>query len=378
MLRAPPSLPDDGLLVDSMPCGLLVTASDGTILRANLTFCRWLGLVREDVVSNAKLQDFLTMGARMFFHTHWGPLLEMQGSIAEIKFEVRAADGRTLPMLFNVIRRMSDGGVYDQVSAVIALERNKYETELLAARKRADEMASLEHDKLQFAEQMIGIVSHDLRNPLAVILSAGTVLSRLEAHADHAKQQRLLSSIVQAVKRAQRLVDDLLDFTSARVGPGLPVRIRTLDLHRVVLRAVDELSVAFPGRVVACCQDDSGAAADADRLAQLIGNLVSNALTYGDPNGVVTVSAGVRGGFASLSVHNTGLPISLDLIDRLFEPMVQGVTEGGSRRSVGLGLYIVQAIAKAHGGTVVVSSTVQTGTTFTVKFPADGASAPAV
>ena len=140
--KPPQQLPTTEQLFEDMPCGLLVTAADGTILRVNGTFCRWVGLSAEALVGRKRLQELLTMGARIFHQTHWLPMLQMQGSISEVKFDVKGASGKPLPMILNVQRRTTETGVYDQISAFIAEDRNKYERELLAARKRATRSSS--------------------------------------------------------------------------------------------------------------------------------------------------------------------------------------------------------------------------------------------
>ena len=218
---------------------------------------------------------------------------------------------------------------------------------------------------------MIGIVSHDLRNPLSVVMLATHVLATRSDQLDE-KSNRMLANITRAGERAQRLIDDLLDFTVARLGKGLTVSVRPVDLNEIADRAVEELGLAYPGRSLRHVPSGQGrVSADAHRLNQLLGNLVSNAMAYGDPAGVVTVSSGVVAGVARLSVHNTGPVIPPAMLAAMFEPMVRGDADGSATRSVGLGLFIVRAIAAAHGGDMSVASSEQVGTTFSLAFPAE-------
>jgi sigma-B regulation protein RsbU (phosphoserine phosphatase) len=231
-----------------------------------------------------------------------------------------------------------------------------------ATRQRA-----LAEDRALFAEQMVGIVSHDLRNPLSAILMGAKILSKTEK-TPH--KVRVLGHVTNSATRAQRLIEELLDFTQTRVGGGLPVAAKTLDLHALVATIVAELALAFPERhIVHRPAGDGDVIADPDRVAQLLGNLVGNAMAYGTPKGTVTVRSIVNEDCASVSVHNTGTAIPADRIDALFEPMVRGVPEASSARSVGLGLFIVKAIATAHGGDVQVVSSPASGTEFTFFFP---------
>ncbi len=138
-----------------------------------------------------------------------------------------------------------------------------------------------------FAEQMMGIVSHDLRNPLAAIRMSLMLLERAPLEPRH---RLAVGRIGRSLDRAHRLIGDLLDFTSARIGAGIAVRKAPIDLHAVVAEAVGELRLAFDGRALVHQAVGEGACeADADRLAQLLGNLVANAMTYGAADGTVSV-----------------------------------------------------------------------------------------
>ena len=201
------------------------TDARGVFLRVNKPFCAWVGYGKADLVGKKRLQELLTMGARIFHQTHWAPLLEMQGSISELKLDVRHRDGSSVPMVLNVVRHGHGPGHTQEVAAFVAHDRDKYEQELLSARKRLEtHVAEVERlqaetkDRALFAEQMIGIVSHDLRNPLSAVHTGIQVLSRTTPSDN---QTRVLSRMAQSVDRANRLVSDLLDFTAARVGKAL-------------------------------------------------------------------------------------------------------------------------------------------------------------
>ena len=497
-------LPDADILYDEAACGLLLTAADGTIRRVNATFCRWIGHDAEALVGQRKLQDLLTMGGRIFHQTHWLPLLQLQGSVAEVKLELRHQDGRALPMLVNAIRReLPSGVVVHELALLVTIDRHKYERELVLARRQADESLAKERaarraivlaearlrlaldsaglfvwevdvntgerryedqvarllghaaprpvdhaelaaaidgtdrereartfaeavdaarseyqctyrlngvdgrqrmvsstgrgvfdaagaplrfvgvlqdvtesvrlrataeDRALLAEQMIGIVSHDLRNPLSAIKMSAVLLGRGTLDGG---QRAVLGRIVGAVNRARRLVADLLDFTLSRVGRGLSVALQPIDLHAVVAGAVDELAVVFDGRILRHERIGDGLCmADAHRLTQLLGNLVANAMAYGAAGRPVRVISRIDDRTASLMVHNEGVPIPPALLPQLFEPMTRGDSiADNSQRSVGLGLYIVRQIAHAHAGEVSVESTARHGTTFSLTMP---------
>jgi sigma-B regulation protein RsbU (phosphoserine phosphatase) len=220
-------------------------------------------------------------------------------------------------------------------------------------------------DRAIFAEQMVGIVSHDLRNPLSAILMGVQLLARVE----NERRTRVLGHVRDSAERAQRLIVDLLDFTQSRIGKGLSVKLDEIDLHEVAAHAIDELLLSFPNRQITHVARGEGyCVADADRLAQLIGNLVSNAATYGLPGTPIIVRTEIDGADATLSIENQGNPIPAEMIATLFEPMVRGVAGGNSTRSVGLGLFIVNEIAKSHGGQMELISSVEEGTRFVMRF----------
>ena len=371
---------------DDVPCGLLTTAANGTIVRANRTFCAWLGVGCDDIVDKKRLQDLLTVGCKIFHQTHWLPLLQIQGSVGEVQLDLVHGDGHTLAMLVNAVRCERDGQTFHEIALFVATDRKKYERDLLLARRRAEELLEserkaqetsamalrkLEQDAQQravLAEQLVGIVSHDLRTPLnAVVLGAGMLASG-ELTPVHA---RIVNRVMSAANRATRLIADLLDFTQARLGGGLPITPAPLDLHALVAECVDELRVVWAGRMLEHVSSGAGLiGADADRLAQIVTNLVSNAMTYGIPDRPITIRSSTDEQSFSIAVRNFGPTIPAELLPHIFEPLRRGEQQVklGSR-SVGLGLYIVQQIALAHGGTVQIDSMVETGTTFTVTAP---------
>ena len=376
-------VPDAEVLYQHAPCALLLTNDKGLILKVNQIFCRWLGYTPDQLVGVRKLQELLTVGGRIFYQTHWMPLLVMQRSIAEVKLDFLTAEGKVLPMVLNAGRREHEGHVFDEISAFIVAERIRFEQELLQAKRQAEDalhrhvvlerevnrQRELAVDRALFAEQMIGIVSHDLRNPLQVVSMAAQYLRSLDMSD---RQHTMLSHITDATARSQRLINDLLDFTQARIGQGLAVNRAPVQLERTIASAVESLRLVYPHREILFSASDQAlfCQADADRLTQLLGNLVSNAMTYGDGISPVSVRVAAAQGTVEIAVHNLGDPIDEAQLGSIFSPMTRGSEIGREVRSVGLGLFIVSEIAKAHGGGVEVVSSAEAGTTFTARFPA--------
>jgi sigma-B regulation protein RsbU (phosphoserine phosphatase) len=376
-----PPLPGADRLYDDAPCGLLLAAADGTVLEINTTLCRWLGYGKDDLVGRKRFQDLLTMGGRIFWQTHLQPLLRIQASVAEVKLELRRKDASGFPAMVNIAERDTAGRALLHIGVFVAEDRHKYERELVLQRQRAEELAAQHardqqelsaaraqaEDRALFAEQLVGMVSHDIRNPLSVIHMSALLLER---GATPEQQKAVVARVGRAVERVQHLVADLLDFTQARLGSGLSMRKTEVDLHQVVADSIAELAIAFPQCRLEHQRSGPGdCIADPHRVSQAVGNLVANAANHGDAARPITVRSVGGGPRVQVSVHNHGRPIPPDLMQRLFEPMVRGEA-GAPAKGVGLGLYIVRAIARGHGGQVQVASDAEAGTTFTLEWPA--------
>ncbi|QSQ22508.1 HAMP domain-containing histidine kinase [Pyxidicoccus parkwayensis] len=180
-----------------------------------------------------------------------------------------------------------------------------------------------------------------------------------------------IDRIRNATGRADRMIGDLLDFTQARLGGGIPIHRKPADLNELVRVVVEEVRLANPGRRIDVTTVGSGAGEwDTDRLAQVVTNLLSNALRYGAEDAPVRVETRAEDGVLELNVHNAGEPIHPDVLPILFQPMKRGTgREQATTRGLGLGLYIVDRIVHAHEGTVTVKSSAEEGTTFSVRIP---------
>jgi signal transduction histidine kinase len=216
----------------------------------------------------------------------------------------------------------------------------------------------------RFREEFIGVVGHDLRNPLSAITTAAHLLmkrARLEP-ADTVLAQRVLGS----ADRMSRMIDDLMDFARGRLGGGIPLRRALVDLHALCRDVVEEAQTAH-GRVIHLEQHGRPCGYwDADRLAQLVSNLVGNAVQHSGRDTAVRVMAKADDGDAVVSVNNVG-SIPEPQLARIFEPFRRG--ERPRSEGLGLGLYIVERIVEAHGGSIGVASTAAGGTTFEVRLP---------
>ena len=280
------------------------------------------------------------------------------------------------------VRVRKGGARYDAEVTLRALADNEgvhrgfvKVTRDISVRKRAE--AEL-RKRAEFEQQLIGIVSHDLRTPLSAITLATALLLRSELLSE--RHTATLGRILSSSERALRLISSLLDFSQARIGGGFVLHYTPVDLREYVRLLVEEVRVTHPGQDIQLeFSGDGRGEWDSDRLAQLLTNLLNNALEHGLEDEPVSLRVSGEPDAVVFTIHNRGTSIPPDAMPHLFEPMRRGA--GASRsakiKSVGLGLYIVQQIVLAHHGTIEVRSSEAEGTTFTVRLPRHPADARA-
>jgi signal transduction histidine kinase len=227
---------------------------------------------------------------------------------------------------------------------------------------------AIERKRLQDVEQMlVGVVSHDLRGPLQTIVLGCDMLLGEQPGSRHA------AVIRRAALRATTLVNDLLDATRARLAGVLPIEMSDLDLVTVIEQVVEDARLAHPRRSIELALELGervSARGDGKRIAQVVQNLLGNALQHSPPASAVRVSLTRRPQWFELVIHNHGAPIPEALRQHMFEPLERASGDRDAQHSIGLGLYIVSEIVRAHGGVIQVDSDGQRGTTFSVRLPA--------
>jgi signal transduction histidine kinase len=249
-------------------------------------------------------------------------------------------------------------------------------SELIAFQLQAQQRLKVAEDDLltereasELREQFIAVLGHDLRNPLAAIMAGTRVLQKLPVQ-DAALP--VVAMMHRSVKRMTELIDMVLDFARARLGSGLGLELQASgSLEPVLQQVADELQAASPDRVIELQMDLSEPVhCDPGRIGQLASNLISNALTHGATGVPVRIAAFTSLGMLELTVANGGEPIQPALFGKLFMPFVRA-TVRSNQQGLGLGLYIAQEIARAHGGTISVTSN-ERETRFTFRMPCRG------
>ena len=216
-----------------------------------------------------------------------------------------------------------------------------------------------------FRDQTIGVLSHDLRTPLGAIMTGAAMLSAPEDNPE--RRARVTSRILRSAERMQRMIADLLDFTRTRLGGAIPLRRQPANLRQICTEVIAELREAHRAADVRLeAAGNLTGEWDPDRLAQVVSNLVANAIQHGDGTRIA-VTAHDEGAAVTLAVRNGGAPIPADALSGVFEPLTRAGLD--TNHSIGLGLFIARAIVAGHGGHITVASSQQTGTIFTVRLP---------
>jgi signal transduction histidine kinase len=224
-------------------------------------------------------------------------------------------------------------------------------------------------------ELFLGMLGHDLRNPLAAISGLAELqmrANRPERYAAFAKQISISAG------RMSHMITDLMELTRVRLGTGIIVNRSSADLCEICRNVIEETQAVYPGREFHLdCADALTGEWDAARMSQVVSNLLGNAIQHGAATSAVTLSGKRDGRLVEIAVHNVGTPIPVDALPRLFDCLFQGQASGKAdddqSTSLGLGLYIAKEIVVAHGGTISVASSEADGTTFTARLPSAAA-----
>lgn len=361
-------------LFDDAPCGYLVLDGRGRITITNRTLRSWLDLEGGDLVGK-RLIDLLPVAGRMFYETHFAPLLRMQGHFHEVALDFVRRDGTRLPVLANANQKIGDNNevVETRIAVFQATSRRKYERELFDAHQTA-KAARKEVEQLNLAltktgllrDEFIAVMGHDLRNPLASVKSGLRMLSQESLSERGVEIVRLIEG---SADRMNGLIGDVLDLARGRLGGGLALaRKEELELQPVLEQVVAELESARGRKIDVLIDLPEPAMVDSARIAQLVSNLLGNALTHGSPDVPIGLTVGIEQGFLTIAVSNGGEAIPPETMERLFQPFFRGGEPGGRQDGLGLGLHIASEIAKAHGGTLTVTSSPHL-TTFEFRMP---------
>jgi PAS domain S-box-containing protein len=406
--KVPVELDDLLDLFENAPCGYISASRDGRIGRANKTLASWLGTSPEKIVGR-RFIEFLTIPGKIYFETHFAPLIAMQGVFSEVALDMVKADGGRLPTLVNAVaRRDQNGGVeFIRITIFNASDRRRYEQELLearaAARRAAEELkelnATLEErialavqektaaesalhqaQKIEALGHLTGGVAHDFNNMLAVVMGGLNMAQRRIARGNIEDVPKLLAAAMDGATRAATLTQRLLAFSRQQ-----PLSPEPVDANKLVANMAEILNSTL-GEIID--KETVLAAglwrtkADANQLENAVLNLAVNARDAMPEGGKLTIETAnthiddayaaqndmAPGQYVMIAVTDTGTGMPPEIIKKAIDPFFTTKPVG---KGTGLGLSQVFGFAKQSGGHFKIYSEVGQGTTMKIYLPRD-------
>jgi PAS domain S-box-containing protein len=363
-------------LAETAQVGIFVVAQDDTIVFANPPVEKIFGYKASELIGRPlmtlippELRRSHRAGVERYSSTG-----ERRLSWEGVELPGLARDGREIPLEITMGEFVRDGRRYFTAIARDITERRKSEqerAELLLREREARERAEA---AIRTREEVLAIVSHDLRNPLNTIAMGSAALS--DYASDEASRAKYIQMIRRAINRMNRLIEDLLDVVRLEGGQRLSLEPTPLELAPLIAELCESFKAQGKpnDQAVECdCEADlPPVIADRDRVAQVLTNLAGNALKFTPEGGRVEIRAVRSDGFVQVSVADTGPGISAEDLPRIFDPYWQAGRT--ARLGAGLGLTIAKGIVEAHGGRIEVASRPGEGTTFTFTLPITGPS----
>lgn len=350
-------------LLNNAPCGFLTFADDGAIVEANRTLIDLLGYERGELL-DLHLEKIFSVAGRIFYQTHFFPLLKLKSKVEEVYLDLRSKTGENIPVLVNAARREREGKFLNDCIFVAIRQRNQYEDEILRMKKEAESAVVAK-------DEFLSVVSHELRTPLNAMLGWARILQ--DERINNEMRRKGLETILRNAQAQTQLIEDILDF-SRIISGKLRIEARKVDLTKVIEEAVDSAIplASFKNiRLETILDSKAVVSGDPGRLQQVLWNLLTNAVKFTPKNGRVQVRLERINSSVEISVSDTGQGISPEFLPYIFERFrQQDNTKTRRHGGLGLGMAITRHIVELHGGTIRGESPGEgLGATFTVRLP---------
>jgi len=346
-------------LYENTPVMMHSIDRDGRLVSVSDCWLETLGYDRGEVIGRESV-EFLTPESRKYAKENVLPEYFRTGACRDVPYQFVKKNGEVIDVLLSAINDKDAAGRFVRSLTVI----------IDVTRRKRAEQALREADRRK--NEFLGVLSHELRNPLAPIRNALHILDHVEPGGEQAERTKAVMR--RQVNHLALLVDDLLDVT--RVSRGkIQLQRSRFDLAKLVLRTVEDYRALFADREIALdVRTATGALpvdADETRIAQVLGNVLLNSVKFTDRGGCVSVSVERDGDVAAISVRDTGSGIAPEMLGRVFEPFAQADDSlHRTRGGLGLGLSLVKGFVELHGGTAAVRSEgVGHGTELIVRLP---------
>jgi PAS domain S-box-containing protein len=352
-------------LYHQAPCGYLSYLDNGLIIQINATLLQWLGYQQDEVVDVLSLQDLLSVGSKIYYETHYAPLLQMQGSVQEISLEMLGKNRQKIPVLMNsrVVRNSQNSAVLVHATIFNITQRKAYEQELLKAKYEAEEANQKLKEVNAELERFAYVVSHDLKAPLNNIIQLVNLLGDDPAFQLNTESLFLLQLIQLSTDKLKQLVDGIL-YYSRNVGSAknLPERVVLQDFFQSIHLLVNPQNthdISYPTAEVCIITHRT-------ILEQIFLNLITNAIKYNDkPKVVITIELKEDENFYYFSVKDNGIGIPEAHQDKIFQLFTTLESEDRyGKKGTGVGLFTVKKLVEKLDGEITVQSALNEGTTF--------------
>ena len=351
-------------LLNRAPCGFLSFGNDSRIVMVNATLLDSLGYELTELLGR-HVEIFLTVASRIFYQTHFFPLLKLNASVLEVYLTLRAKNGAEIPVLANATQREEDGGVLYDCILVQMRQRSQYEDEILKAKKLAEEATRAK-------DEFLAVVSHELRTPLNAIL--GWIHLLKSGKLDATTSARALDTIERNAESQNQLIGDLLD-VSRIVSGKIRLEVGRVDLYSQIEAALDVVRPAAEAKEITLetklNPGVSPVSGDEARLQQVLWNLLSNAVKFTPKGGRVETRLTQPDSSVEITVSDTGEGISANFLPYVFERFRQADNAmTREHNGLGLGMAITRNIVELHGGTIrAVSEGEGRGASFVLRLP---------
>jgi PAS domain S-box-containing protein len=351
-------------LYDNSPCGFLSALPDGSIVKINRTLLNLLGYSREEIIGHKKFQDLLTIGGKIYFETHFAPLLKMQAFANEINFDIVRKNGEVFPALTSTqSKSAADGSAVHRITVFDISDRKRYEHELRVQKERA-------HQAMRAKADFLSMMSHEIRTPMNALVGITNLLETTELSPQQSEYMRMLKassenllSLLNGILEMSKIESGVVQLEEIRFEPAAileeVVQGQEIVARQKGLALIPEIDPALPRQLLG----------DPVKFRQIFMNLIGNALKFTE-QGSVRVRLSVPSAGASVitlraEVIDTGIGIPAARLAAVFDQFEQASTEIGAKYGgTGLGLSITRKLVEMYGGKLNVESETGRGSKF--------------
>lgn len=377
------------------PCGYLYTMEDGTLIDVNDTFLAFTGYSRKEIIENKRFEDFLSIGGKIYYETHFAPLLHMQGEVSQISFDFIRKDETRFPVLINAIKGNANEKQHNYIQFIVLdiTQRKQYEMELMNAKRKSEELLTqlsnvnkeLTSNIQVIAEQshqlenlnatkdkFFSIVAHDLRSPLNSLKGFSSLLID---HFDSLNKDEILTMSKQlrdSVDNTIKMADNLITWAMVQMKDYQfnEETIKVKDITSNIFDVYQKVALEKGINVSFSVDDSLTITGDKNQIEFVIRNLVNNAIKFTHKDGFVSLTAkSLQDSQVQISVSDSGVGISDEYKRELFSISKKQSTNGtDGEKGTGLGLMLSYEFMKLNGGQIDIESSLGKGTTFHTKF----------